>query len=82
MTHRTRIPAATLASALLLSTMMGVGLLAVVWPAAPARASEPPAEETPAPAPGEEGPLVAEGPQADLALIYTGGVVGYVEPCG
>jgi len=35
-----------------------------------------------APAPGEEGPLVPDGPAPDLALIYTGGVVGYVEPCG
>ncbi len=30
----------------------------------------------------EEAPLVAEGPEADLALIYTGGVAGYVDPCG
>ena len=35
-----------------------------------------------APVPGDEGPLVAEGQPADLAIIYTGGVVGYVEPCG
>jgi hypothetical protein len=35
-----------------------------------------------APTPGDEGPLVAEGQPADLAIIYTGGVVGYVEPCG
>ena len=34
------------------------------------------------PAPGEEGALVAEGAAPDLALIYTGSVVGYVEPCG
>ena len=34
------------------------------------------------PAPGEQGPLVADGAAPDLALIYTGGVVGYVEPCG
>ena len=37
---------------------------------------------TQAPLPGDEGPLVAEGEPADLAIIYTGGVVGYVEPCG
>ncbi|MGH9869462.1 MAG: hypothetical protein ACREAA_15020 [Candidatus Polarisedimenticolia bacterium] len=30
----------------------------------------------------ESGPLVAEGPAPDLTLLYTGGVVGYVEPCG
>ena len=30
----------------------------------------------------EAGPLVAEGPAPDLTLLYTGGVVGYVEPCG
>jgi len=29
-----------------------------------------------------EGPLVDEGPEPDLALIYTGGVAGYVDPCG
>ena len=34
------------------------------------------------PPPGEEGPLVPEGPAPDIALLYTGGVVGYVEPCG
>ena len=30
----------------------------------------------------DEGPLVAPGEPPDFALIYTGGVVGYVEPCG
>lgn len=32
--------------------------------------------------PTDFGPLVPEGDAPDLALIYTGGVVGYVEPCG
>ena len=30
----------------------------------------------------ESGPLVPPGAPPDIALIYTGGVVGYVEPCG
>lgn len=30
----------------------------------------------------DEGPLVAPGDPPDFALIYTGGVVGYLEPCG
>lgn len=30
----------------------------------------------------DEGPLVAPGEAPDLVLLYTGGVVGYVEPCG
>jgi len=67
-----------------------------VFDAAPRTSSppEPPAAAAPskpdASALGEkaaaqaelEGPLVAPGEAADLALIYTGGVVGYVEPCG
>ena len=39
----------------------------------------------PAPAgsdPADSGPLVAPGPAPDLVLLYTGNVVGYVEPCG
>lgn len=32
--------------------------------------------------PADAGPLVAEGPEPDLFLLYTGGVAGYVEPCG
>ena len=82
------LPAA-MVGPLAVSFMVAVGLAAVtLWPAGTVGAAAPPAApqgepqaETP-PAPGDEGPLVAEGPQADLALIYTGGVVGYVEPCG
>jgi hypothetical protein len=30
----------------------------------------------------DEGPLVVPGDPPDLILIYTGAVVGYVDPCG
>jgi len=29
-----------------------------------------------------EAPLVPPGDTPDLTLLYTGGVVGYIEPCG
>ncbi len=50
-------------------------------PQTPARdpiAQEIPSDEGPEP----DGPLVAPGPRPDLVLLYTGGVIGYVEPCG
>ena len=28
------------------------------------------------------GALVAPGPAPDLALLYTGDVIGYIDPCG
>jgi len=66
------------------------GLLLAILGAAVATArqdaptpSHAPSTLTAAPADGADmGPLVATGPPPDLALIYTGGVVGYVEPCG
>lgn len=62
------------------------GLLAAVlgFAAAMARQDAPaPSPVTAPPAdPADMGPLVATGAPPDLALIYTGGVVGYVEPCG
>ena len=30
----------------------------------------------------EGGPLVAPGPAPDIIVLFTGRVVGYVEPCG
>lgn len=36
----------------------------------------------PAPEAPDTGPLVAPGDPPDLTLLYTGGVVGYIEPCG
>ena len=39
-------------------------------------------EKVPPAAELDEGPLVAPGEAPDLVLLYTGGVVGYVEPCG
>jgi hypothetical protein len=29
-----------------------------------------------------EGTLVAAGPAADLEILFTGDVIGYIEPCG
>ncbi|MFQ5702271.1 MAG: hypothetical protein ACE5HU_10550 [Acidobacteriota bacterium] len=41
------------------------------------------ARQAPRPAPGQSGDdLVAAGDAPDLALLFTGGVAGYVEPCG
>ena len=61
--------------------LFGAVLLApATLPPPPLRAAE--ISATLPPDPGEEGPLVAEGDPPDLALVYTGGVVGYVEPCG
>jgi hypothetical protein len=64
-------------------------LLALPSPVLP-QAERPPAQPPPAGAEikvetgplDEEGPLVPTGEPPDIALIYTGGVVGYVEPCG
>ena len=28
------------------------------------------------------GAMIAPGPSADLTLLYTGDVIGYVDPCG
>ena len=70
---------------------MGLTVLALLA-CVSARAEAPPVPgppgSTPQPAasgrrldpPG--GVLVAPGPAPDLALLYTGDVVGYIEPCG
>ena len=68
---------------LAIATFVGITVLAsfclsrAAGPAAPA--APPPSDPLLV---GEEGPLVPEGAPADIAIIYTGGVVGYVEPCG
>jgi hypothetical protein len=46
------------------------------------RARQVPRETTAPAGATDEGPLVAPGEAPDLALFTTGGVVGYVEPCG
>ena len=58
--------------------------LALSFAVARARQDAPPPAPPDAPAadPNDQGPLVFPGPAPDLALIYTGGVAGYVEPCG
>jgi hypothetical protein len=58
-----------------------IALLLIAFGAASAR----PSGQAPAPAgsdPADSGPLVAAGPAPDFVLLYTGNVVGYVEPCG
>jgi hypothetical protein len=63
-----------------------LALVFLVLGAAVARQSEPaPAQNAPPAAPVDpldSGPLVASGPAPDLVLLYTGSVIGYVEPCG
>ncbi len=54
----------------------GLGVLVLAEP----RQTEPPTAAPPAAA--RPGPLVPEGPAPDLAILYTGNAVGYVEPCG
>jgi hypothetical protein len=57
-----------------------IALVLILLGVANARPAEPPA---PAGAdPADSGPLVAPGPAPDLVLLYTGNVIGYVEPCG
>ncbi|HKY32098.1 MAG TPA: hypothetical protein VJV23_06135 [Candidatus Polarisedimenticolia bacterium] len=60
----------------LLAAAAVLALPALATQQAPEGATLRPAE------PEDTGPLVAPGPEPDLALIYTGGVAGYVEPCG
>lgn len=43
----------------------------------PVATDTPPAEAL-----QDQGPLILEGAQPDLTIVYTGEVVGYVEPCG
>jgi hypothetical protein len=60
---------------------LSIAMLPVATLSGPAARQAPPEKIAPAGAP-DEGPLVAPGEAPDLALFSTGGVVGYVEPCG
>lgn len=52
------------------------------WPEGPPPTSGGPIIDAhPVEAP-ETAPMVAPGPEPDLVLLYTGGVIGYIEPCG
>ena len=65
--------------------LLGVALVAAREPArmpAGQQAAPPVDPNDPDQAPEPTGALVAEGPAPDLAILATGGVAGYVEPCG
>ena len=34
------------------------------------------------PAPADSGGIIRNGPAPDVALLYTGDVIGYLDPCG
>jgi hypothetical protein len=74
MHHPLRPCSATLAAGLL-----AVGVLAADVPA-PGAPPAPPSIPRSLDVPG--GSLVAAGPAPELDLLYTGDVVGYIEPCG
>ena len=40
------------------------------------------AQTTGGPAPTERRPLIEPGATPDLFLLYTGSVIGYLDPCG
>jgi hypothetical protein len=57
-----------------IAAVAGFGALLAAAPPEPA--TPPVSLELP------EGALVAPGPAADLTLLFTGDVIGYIEPCG
>ncbi len=70
--------------------LLAIAVVFQVAPAAPAK--QPPAKppEAPAAAPGAPAPaqqagtgsLINPGETPELMLLYTGDVIGFVEPCG
>jgi hypothetical protein len=52
------------------------------WAALAAAAWLVAAGQVPLSAQESAGALVADGDPADLFLLYTGDVIGYIEPCG
>ena len=81
---RLRAFAGVISSLVLLILALGA---AVARQSEPARAPGAPAPASGAPPsapvdPLDSGPLVVSGPAPDLVLLYTGSVIGYVEPCG
>ena len=56
-------------------------LAAAAGLAAPQQTPPPPASQPTVVLP-QGGPLIAPGASPDLALLYTGDVIGYLEPCG
>ena len=63
---------------------------ALAFPPAPRASAAPPVAPATAQAAAKaprsldlpSGTLVAPGPAADLELLFTGDVIGYIEPCG
>lgn len=74
MTTRARLQVALFAALTAAGLALSASLLA--GPSPQALKVEPVSD------PVDEGPLVAGGPAPDLVLVYTGGVVGFVDPCG
>jgi hypothetical protein len=64
----------------LMAAGLGLAALAAPVPGPAPRPSSVPS--TTAQGTASAAPLVPEGPAPDLAILYTGNVVGYVEPCG
>jgi hypothetical protein len=61
--------------------MLFVALAAVTWTAAAAQTVVNPPQSLPtAPSPGA--PPLAAGPDADLDILFTAQVAGWIEPCG
>lgn len=71
---------------------LAAALLLAVFTPAPAAVPSPPPPAAPAPAPGtaivprslevQGGALIAPGKAPEVDILYTGDVVGYIEPCG
>lgn len=64
------------------SFLFAAGTLALAGALSLTIARQDPSQAPATPPAVDEGPLVVPGDSPDFALIYTGGVVGYVEPCG
>ena len=65
--------------AVLGASAMLVGTLAMAQSGTGSSAAPQPSVRSFAPPPGA---LIAPGETPDLALLYTGNVIGYLEPCG
>ena len=62
-----------------LATMLpALVLVATAWPAAAQTAQAEPTKQPPP----QRKSLIASGDPPDLFLVYTGDVIGYLDPCG
>ena len=61
---------------------LGASVLTLILMAAgPGLQAQSPAEQQESFRP-PRGAMIAPGPSADLTLLYTGDVIGYLDPCG